>query len=33
MTRITTSKTRIISRNQQMMRLDAEMTNDLDQQG
>jgi rfaE bifunctional protein kinase chain/domain len=27
--RITTSKTRIISRNQQMMRLDAELTNDL----
>ena len=27
--RITTSKTRIISRNQQMMRLDAEVTNDL----
>jgi len=27
--RITTSKTRIISRNQQMMRLDAEITNDL----
>lgn len=27
--RITTSKTRIISRNQQMMRLDAEMTNDI----
>lgn len=27
--RITTSKTRIISRNQQMMRLDAETTNDL----
>ncbi|MBI1344023.1 MAG: carbohydrate kinase [Terrimonas sp.] len=30
--RITTSKTRIISRNQQMMRLDAEVTDDLDQQ-
>jgi rfaE bifunctional protein kinase chain/domain len=28
--RITTNKTRIISRNQQMMRLDAEMTQDLD---
>lgn len=28
--RITTSKTRIISRNQQMMRLDAEITKDLD---
>ena len=28
--RITTSKTRIISRNQQMMRLDAEITTDLD---
>lgn len=28
--RITTSKTRIISRNQQMMRLDAEITRDLD---
>ena len=28
--RITTNKTRIISRNQQMMRLDAEVTNDLD---
>jgi rfaE bifunctional protein kinase chain/domain len=28
--RITTSKSRIISRNQQMMRLDAEITNDLD---
>lgn len=28
--RITTNKTRIISRNQQMMRLDAEMTSDLD---
>jgi len=27
--RITTSKTRIISRNQQMMRLDGEITNDL----
>jgi rfaE bifunctional protein kinase chain/domain len=27
--RITTNKTRIISRNQQMMRLDAEVTNDL----
>jgi len=30
--RITTSKTRIISRNQQMMRLDAEITTDLDKQ-
>jgi rfaE bifunctional protein kinase chain/domain len=30
--RITTSKTRIISRNQQMMRLDAELINDLDEQ-
>ncbi|HEV7332960.1 MAG TPA: bifunctional ADP-heptose synthase [Flavisolibacter sp.] len=29
--RVTTNKTRIISRNQQMMRLDAEITNDLDQ--
>jgi D-glycero-beta-D-manno-heptose-7-phosphate kinase len=28
--RLTTNKTRIISRNQQMMRLDAEMTSDLD---
>jgi len=28
--RVTTSKTRIISRNQQMMRLDAEITTDLD---
>jgi rfaE bifunctional protein kinase chain/domain len=28
--RITTNKTRIISRNQQMMRLDAEITSDLD---
>lgn len=28
--RITTNKTRVISRNQQMMRLDAEITNDLD---
>lgn len=28
--RITTNKTRIISRNQQMMRVDAEVTNDLD---
>ena len=28
--RITTNKTRIISRNQHMMRLDAEMTRDLD---
>ncbi len=28
--RITTNKTRIISRNQQMMRLDSEITNDLD---
>jgi len=27
--RITTSKTRVISRNQQMMRLDAEITNDI----
>src|SRR3990170_7476792 len=27
--RITTSKSRIISRNQQMMRLDSEITNDL----
>ena len=27
--RITTNKTRILSRNQQMMRLDAEMTSDL----
>lgn len=27
--RITTNKTRVLSRNQQMMRLDAEMTNDL----
>lgn len=31
-TRITTNKTRIISRNQQMMRLDAEITNDLNSQ-
>ena len=30
--RITTNKIRIISRNQQMMRLDAEMLNDLDQE-
>lgn len=30
--RITTNKTRIISRNQQMLRLDAEVTKDLDQQ-
>ncbi|MFL5741121.1 MAG: bifunctional heptose 7-phosphate kinase/heptose 1-phosphate adenyltransferase [Flavisolibacter sp.] len=30
--RITTNKTRIISRNQQMMRLDAEITNDLNQE-
>lgn len=30
--RITTSKSRIISRNQQMMRLDSEVTNDLSQQ-
>ena len=30
--RITTSKTRIISRNQQMMRLDAEVTDDLNDQ-
>ena len=29
--RITTNKTRIISRNQQMMRLDAEITHDLTQ--
>jgi rfaE bifunctional protein kinase chain/domain len=29
--RITTNKTRIIARNQQMMRLDAEITNDLDE--
>lgn len=29
--RATTNKTRILSRNQQMMRLDAEITNDLDQ--
>lgn len=29
--RITTNKTRVISRNQQMMRLDAEITTDLDQ--
>lgn len=29
--RITTNKTRIISRNQQMMRLDAEITKDLDE--
>ncbi|MDQ6608755.1 MAG: PfkB family carbohydrate kinase, partial [Bacteroidota bacterium] len=29
--RITTNKTRIISRNQQMMRLDAELTNDLEE--
>jgi D-glycero-beta-D-manno-heptose-7-phosphate kinase len=28
--RVTTNKTRIISRNQQMMRLDAEITNDID---
>src|SRR5690606_27400797 len=28
--RITTNKTRIISRNQQMMRLDSELTHDLD---
>ncbi|MFN4006893.1 MAG: bifunctional heptose 7-phosphate kinase/heptose 1-phosphate adenyltransferase [Chitinophagaceae bacterium] len=28
--RITTNKTRIISRNQQMMRLDSEVTNDID---
>lgn len=28
--RITTNKTRILSRNQQMMRLDAEVTNDID---
>jgi len=28
--RLTTNKTRIISRNQQMMRLDAELTNDLE---
>lgn len=30
--RITTNKTRIISRNQQMMRLDAETTDDLDKE-
>jgi rfaE bifunctional protein kinase chain/domain len=30
--RITTSKTRVISRNQQMMRLDAEITNDIDKE-
>jgi rfaE bifunctional protein kinase chain/domain len=30
--RVTTNKTRIISRNQQMMRLDAEITNDLSQE-
>src|SRR5205085_8475921 len=30
--RITTSKSRIISRNQQMMRLDSEITHDLDEQ-
>ncbi len=30
--RITTNKTRILSRNQQMMRLDAEITNDLEDQ-
>jgi rfaE bifunctional protein kinase chain/domain len=30
--RITTSKSRIISRNQQMMRLDSEITSDLDEQ-
>jgi len=30
--RITTSKSRIISRNQQMMRLDSEITNDLSEQ-
>lgn len=30
--RITTNKTRIIGRNQQMMRVDAEMTNDLNSQ-
>lgn len=30
--RITTNKTRIISRNQQMMRLDAEITTDLDKE-
>jgi D-glycero-beta-D-manno-heptose-7-phosphate kinase len=29
--RITTSKTRVISRNQHMLRLDAEITNDLDE--
>ena len=28
--RMTTNKTRVISRNQQMMRLDAELTNDID---
>ncbi|MEO6453176.1 MAG: PfkB family carbohydrate kinase [Ginsengibacter sp.] len=31
--RITTNKIRIISRNQQMMRLDAEQSNDLEQEG
>lgn len=30
--RVTTNKTRIMSRNQQMMRLDAEMTEDLDKE-
>ena len=30
--RITTNKTRIISRNQQMMRLDSEITNDLEEE-
>ncbi|HEX4878033.1 MAG TPA: PfkB family carbohydrate kinase [Chitinophagaceae bacterium] len=30
--RVTTSKTRVISRNQQMMRLDAEVTDDLNEQ-
>lgn len=30
--RITTNKTRVISRNQQMMRLDAEITNDLNRE-
>jgi len=31
-TRITTNKTRVISRNQHMMRLDAEVTNDLNEE-
>ncbi|MFX8934060.1 hypothetical protein ABTN02_20750, partial [Acinetobacter baumannii] len=30
--RITTNKTRIMGRNQQMMRLDAEVTNDLNEE-